>query len=129
MFQHLVVPIDGSAASWASVPIAARMAASVDGKLDVVTVVDRLADVGPAQADLRDGLVRLGELAVEPMAQVLASDSVARAVADHVEVPVRGDGRDEFARARSVGGGAREYRRRAAAPRVRTVGRDRTPCH
>ena len=85
MFQHLVVPIDGSAASWASVPIAARMAASVDGKLDVVTVVDRLADVVPAQTDLRDGLARLGELAVEPMAQVLASDSVARAVADHVE--------------------------------------------
>jgi nucleotide-binding universal stress UspA family protein len=85
MFQHLVVPIDGSAASWASVPIAARMAAAVDGKLDVVTVVDRLADVGPAQTDLRDGLDRLGELPVQPMAQVLASDSVARAVADHVE--------------------------------------------
>jgi nucleotide-binding universal stress UspA family protein len=85
MFQHLVVPIDGSAASWASVPIAARMAAAVDGKLDVVTVVDRLADVGPAQEDLRDGLSGLGALPVEPTPQVLASDSVARAVADHVE--------------------------------------------
>lgn len=85
MFQHLVVPIDGSAASWASVPIAARMAATVDGKLDVVTVVDRLADVGPAQKDLDDGLQRLGELAVDATAQVLASDSVATAVANHVE--------------------------------------------
>ena len=85
MFQHLVVPVDGSAASWASVPIAARMASVVDGKLDVVTVVDRLADVGPAQVDLSDGLNRLGQLAVDPTAQVLASDSVARAIANHVE--------------------------------------------
>ena len=85
MFQHLVVPIDGSAASWSTVPIAARMAAAVDGKLDVVTVVDRLADVGPAQEDLREGLAQLGELAVEASSQVLASDSVARALADHVE--------------------------------------------
>lgn len=85
MFQHLVVPIDGSAASWATVPIAARMAAAVDGKLDVVTVVDRLADVAPAQNELREGVERLGPLPVEPNAQVLASDSVASAVANHVE--------------------------------------------
>ncbi len=85
MFQHLVVPVDGSAASWATVPIAACMAATVDGKLDVVTVVDRLADVGPAQNDLQDGLQRLGELELEATPSVLASDSVARAVASHVE--------------------------------------------
>lgn len=85
MFQHLVVPIDGSPASWASVPIAARMVAAVDGKLDVVTVVDRLADVAPAQNELREGVERLGPLDVEPNAQVLASDSVAVAVANHVE--------------------------------------------
>lgn len=85
MFQHLVVPIDGSAASWASVPIAARMAAAVDGKLDVVTVVDRLADVSPSQRDLADGLERLGELPIDANPQVLASDSVATAVAKHVE--------------------------------------------
>jgi len=85
MFQHLVVPIDGSAASWASVPIAARMAAAVDGKLDVVTVVDRLADVGPAQTDLADGLEQLGSLETDATAQVLASDSVAQAVANQIE--------------------------------------------
>jgi len=85
MFQHLVVPIDGSPASWASVPIAARFASAVDGKLDVVTVVDRLADVAPAQNDLSEGLKGLAALPVEPAAHVLASDSVARAVANHVE--------------------------------------------
>lgn len=85
MFQHLVVPIDGSQSSWDVVLIAARMAEAVDGKLDVVTVVDRLADVSPARADLEAGLARLGPLPVAAMAHVLANDIVARALADHVE--------------------------------------------
>lgn len=85
MFQQLVVPIDGSAASWHAVPVAARMAAAVDGKLEVVTVVDRLADISAAQRSLQDGITQLGALPVEPMYQVLASDSVATAVADHVD--------------------------------------------
>lgn len=84
MFQQLVVPIDGSAASWHAVPVAARMAAVVDGKVEVVTVVDRLADVTAAQHALQEGIEALGPLPVEPMYQVLASDSVARAVADHL---------------------------------------------
>ncbi len=85
MFQHLIVPIDGSAASWSAVPIAARMASTVDGKLDVITVVDRLADVKPAQTDLQRGLEQIDDLPVEPMAQVLANDSVGRALADQIE--------------------------------------------
>lgn len=85
MFQHLVVPIDGSAASWDAVPVAARMAAAVDGKLDVVTVVDRLGDVVPARTQLLVGLDAVGELPVDPSADVLASDSVAQAISDHVE--------------------------------------------
>ena len=85
MFQHLVVPIDGSVASWSAVPIAARMAAAVDGKLDVVTVVDRLADITPARDDLTSGLAELGTLPVDPTVHVLANDVVAKAIADHVE--------------------------------------------
>ncbi len=85
MFQHLVVPVDGSAASWAAVPIAVRMAATVDGKVDVVTVVDRLADVMAARTELAEGVERLGELDVEPMPHVLASDSVATALANHLD--------------------------------------------
>lgn len=85
MFQHLVVPIDGSAASWAAVPIAARMAAAVDGRLDVITVVDRLADITPAKDELVAGLERFDDLPVSPAAIVLASDVVASAVADHLE--------------------------------------------
>lgn len=85
MFQHLVVPIDGSAASWAAVRAAARMAAAVDGELDVVTVVDRLADITPARDDLTSGLTALGTLPVDPRVHVLANDVVAKAIADHVE--------------------------------------------
>lgn len=85
MFQQLVVPVDGSAASWQAVPIAARMAAAVDGKLEVVTVVDRLADISVAQRSLLEGIEAIGPLAADPMCQVLASDSVAMAVACHLD--------------------------------------------
>lgn len=85
MFQQLVVPVDGSAVSWHAVPVAARMAAAVDGKLEIVTVVDRLADITAAQRSLHEGIEQLGALAVEPMCQVLASDSVAVAISDHLD--------------------------------------------
>jgi nucleotide-binding universal stress UspA family protein len=85
MFQHLVVPIDGSAASWTAVPIAARMAAAVDGAVSVVSVVDRLADITPARTELENGVASLGDLPVEPRIEVLANDVVAKAIADRVE--------------------------------------------
>jgi nucleotide-binding universal stress UspA family protein len=85
MFQHLVVPVDGSTAAWSAVPIAAQMAATVDGTLAVVTVVDRLGDVVPAKNDLVEGLTKLDPMPVEATVDVLANDSVARAVADYVE--------------------------------------------
>lgn len=85
MFQHLVVPVDGSEVSWWAVPVAARMAAAVDGKLDIITVGDRLTDLTPLRHELERGLEHRGELAVEPSLHVLADDSVARAIARHVE--------------------------------------------
>ena len=85
MFQHIVVPIDDSDAAWRAVPIAARFAADVDGKLDVVTVVDRVGAVGTALTNLRIGLDRLGELPVDAHTEVLAHDSISAALAEHVE--------------------------------------------
>ena len=43
MFQQLVVPVDGSAVSWHAVPVPARLAAAVDGKLE--DVVELLTNV------------------------------------------------------------------------------------
>ena len=85
MFQHLIVPIDGSATSWAVVPIAARMAAAVDGSLTVVTVVDRIGDVGPASNELDAELDQLGPLVVDVDTEVLANDSVAEALARRLD--------------------------------------------
>lgn len=85
MFQHVVVPIDDSEAAWRAVPVAARMASAVDGKLDVITVVDRVGEVENEQATLRTGLDRLGELPVDARPEVLVHDSIAQAIAEHVE--------------------------------------------
>jgi nucleotide-binding universal stress UspA family protein len=85
MFQHVVVPIDDSETSWRAVPIAARLAGHVDGKLDVVTVVDRIGAIGDALTYLRTRIGALGDLAVDAHTEVLAHDSIAVALAEHVE--------------------------------------------
>src|SRR4051812_14064271 len=85
MFQRLIVPVDGSHASLAVVPVAARMATAVAGSFEVITVVDHLADIGLA----RDALDRdLAELIGVPEAiehHVLAGDTVAEVIARRVD--------------------------------------------
>jgi len=85
MFQHVVVPVDGSKASWRAVPIAARLAHAVDGKLDVITVVDRARYITESEAMLRFGLEQLPDLPVEPMIHVVSAAAPASAIAEHVD--------------------------------------------
>lgn len=85
MFQHLVVPIDGSTASWSAVPVAARLADAVAGSVTVVTVVNGLEDVASARRELEKGVEQFDDLAVAPCVDVLANDSVASAIATVVE--------------------------------------------
>jgi len=85
MFEHLVVPVDGSSASFKAVPVACRMAARVDGRVDVLTVVDRLADVADARQMVEQGIRDLGPLPIEPAQFVHASDEVAGAIFNHIE--------------------------------------------
>ena len=85
MFHHLVVPVDNSAASFNAVPVAARMAAAVGGTVEVITVVDRLADVALAREAMGLGIERLGPLPLEPVQFVHASHSVAGAITRHIE--------------------------------------------
>ena len=61
MFNHLVVPVDNSSASFKAIPVAVRMAAAVGGKVEVITVVDRLADVGRERQPLAVSLEELVE--------------------------------------------------------------------
>ena len=84
MFNHLIVPVDGSLASFAAVPVAARMARAVGGNVEVVTVVDRLADVALARDALDLDLVDLANVAVPLERRVLTGDSVAGVIARHV---------------------------------------------
>jgi len=85
MFQHVIVPVDFSEASWAAVPVAARLAAAVDGDVEVVTVVDRIGLVGAADADLDRHLAAFSDLPAPVRASVLAGDTVAETVASHLE--------------------------------------------
>jgi len=85
MFENLVVPVDLAPFSFDAVPIAATMAAQVAGTVDVVTVVDRLADVPSARATLERELQRLGPQRVETNAIVLADRSVPTALTRHIE--------------------------------------------
>jgi len=85
MFCHLVVPVDGSRASFAAVPLATRMADSVGGRVEVVTVVDRLADVASARAMLSRGVEEIWPLSQEPEQIVLAGHTVGGALKHHLE--------------------------------------------
>jgi nucleotide-binding universal stress UspA family protein len=85
MFQKLIVPVDGSAPSMAAVPVAARLAAAVSGSFEVVTVVDRLADVALARDVLDRDLAALTAVARPIERHVLAGDTVAQVIASRVD--------------------------------------------
>jgi nucleotide-binding universal stress UspA family protein len=87
MFQHLIVPVDGSPASLRSLAVASRMAAHVGGTVQAVTVVDRRNAEAQARVDLARGIEQLGPLPVQPTQCVLinADDSVASIVARIVD--------------------------------------------
>jgi len=85
MFEKLVVPVDLTPASFDAVLTATRMAAQVAGTVDVVTVVDRLADVPSAQKALAAAVEQLGTQPAEIETVVLADRSVASALTRHIE--------------------------------------------
>jgi nucleotide-binding universal stress UspA family protein len=85
MFQKLIVPVDGSVASFTAVPVAARMAAAVAGSFEVITVVDRLADVALARDALDRDLAELTGVPGKIEHHVLAGDNVAQVIARRVD--------------------------------------------
>lgn len=85
MFENLLVPVDLSSTSLRVVPLAARMAAQVGGRVTVLTVVDRPARVHEARAALADQIEQLGPQPA-PIKEVAQNDSsVVGAVARHLE--------------------------------------------
>ena len=85
MFQKLIVPVDGSVASFTAVPVAARMAKAVGGSFEVVTVVDRLADVALARDALDLDLADVAEVDDAVARHVLVGDCVADVIAGRVD--------------------------------------------
>lgn len=89
MFEHLVVPVDGSVESLAAVQVAVSMAEQVAGTVDVVTVVNpALSDVA-TELEVLSGDVatlndRLNTSSITPATIVLEGDDVVGAIADHV---------------------------------------------
>jgi nucleotide-binding universal stress UspA family protein len=57
----------------------------VDGRLEVITVVDRLADVEHTRVAMQHGIEGLGPLPIEPTVLVHASDSVVDAIKRHLD--------------------------------------------
>lgn len=85
MFGHLIVPVDGSSASQIAIPVASRLAAAVDGKFEVMSVVDRVGDVASMQSQLDEMLTSLDPLEAKPETVVDASHTVSGAIARRVE--------------------------------------------
>ena len=85
MFQKLIVPVDGSVASFAAVAVAARMAKAVDGSFEVITVVDRLADVALARDALERDLADVKYVDATVDRSVLTGDDVAAVIARRVD--------------------------------------------
>jgi nucleotide-binding universal stress UspA family protein len=85
MFENLVVPVDLSTASLEAIPIAARMAAAVDGRVTVVHVVDHLDRELLARDILDRAVERLGPQPTDVEVLVCTDRSVSDRLARHVE--------------------------------------------
>ena len=85
MFRKLIVPVDGSRASFRAVPVAARMATAVGGSVEVVTVVDRLADIALARDALERDLAEVSDVNSTIESHVLAGHTVADVIARRID--------------------------------------------
>ncbi|HSP28273.1 MAG TPA: universal stress protein [Ilumatobacteraceae bacterium] len=86
MVQHLIVPVDGSDASWRAVDVAVGLARRADASVDVVEVVFDQHDVTDAEGRLAERLDQHDTSGVQVSAHVrLTAESVAQAVGTEVE--------------------------------------------
>jgi nucleotide-binding universal stress UspA family protein len=86
MVQHLIVPVDGSDASWRAVDAAVGLARRTDASIDVIEVVFDDADIGDAMTRLAERIDQHDTSGVPVATHVLlAAESVAQAISDQVE--------------------------------------------
>lgn len=85
MFQHLVVPVDGSAVSASVLPMAVEFAEAVGGHVDLVTSIDASGNRSAAAARIRTALAEVEAPPVEIRTHELVAESPGMAIADFVE--------------------------------------------
>jgi len=86
MIQHLIVPVDGSDASWRAVDVAVGLARRGDATLDVVEVVFDHRDAPEAETRLGERIEQHDTDGVAATTQVIvAAESVAQAIGHEVE--------------------------------------------
>ena len=87
MVQHLIVPVDGSDASWRAADVAVALARCGDASLDVVEVVFDRHDTGEAEARLAERLEQHDTSGVTVRTHVrVAAESVAQVIGGEVEL-------------------------------------------
>lgn len=86
MVQHLIVPVDGSDASWRAADVAVALARRGDATLDVIEVVFDQHDVAEAEARLAERLEQHDTAGVTVSTHVrIADESVAQVLGNEVE--------------------------------------------
>ncbi len=86
MVQHLIVPVDGSDASWRAVDVAVALARRTDASIDVIEVVFDQHDIATATTHLAERIEQHDTSGVEVTTNViLAAESVAQAIGNEVE--------------------------------------------
>jgi nucleotide-binding universal stress UspA family protein len=87
MVQHLIVPIDGSDASWRAFDTALALAARCDADVEVVEIADDETEVAPTRSALEERLAQHAEGDEVPVSSRVdvADDSVAATLAAMVD--------------------------------------------
>ena len=86
MVQHLIVPVDGSDASWRAVDLATALARRCDASIDVIEVVFDQHDIGDAESRLAERIEQHDSSGVAVSTHVrVAAESVAQAIGNEVE--------------------------------------------
>ena len=86
MVQHLIVPVDGSDASWRAVDVAVGLARRTDASIDVIEVVFDEDDVTEATARLSERIDQHDTTGVAVATHVVvATGTVAQVISDQVE--------------------------------------------
>jgi len=86
MVQHLIVPVDGSDASWRAADVAVALARRSDASIDLIEVVFDQHDAADAETRMAERLEQHDTSGVEVTAHVrVAAESVAQVIGNEVE--------------------------------------------